>query len=49
MRWYKDGQIIRENQELEIILFRLFPFIVEWFVWKFNRRRRTVYCPEQNL
>jgi len=31
MRWYKDGQIIRENQELEIILFRLFLFIVEWF------------------
>jgi len=31
MRRYKDGQIIRENQELEIILFRLFLFIVEWF------------------
>jgi hypothetical protein len=30
MRW-KDGQIVRENKELEIILFRLFPLLVEWF------------------
>jgi hypothetical protein len=30
MLWYKDGQIIPQNKKYEVILFRLFPFSVEW-------------------